>query len=134
TTFEDVSTNLVLVGTDIESAVTYAILSGPTQGTLGTLNINTGGVTYTPATNYLAVRAIVIGCGRISDSACVDIQCTKRSLRWPAQDCVSHRAFDIAAHQNQVRGNIFERGDILIVCNRSVIHGCDRDKHSPGRK
>jgi uncharacterized repeat protein (TIGR01451 family) len=52
TTFEDVSTNLVLVGSDIESAVTYAILSGPTQGTLGTLNINTGGVTYTPATNY----------------------------------------------------------------------------------
>src|SRR6185369_6157742 len=49
---EDTATNLVLVGSDIDSVVTYAILSGPTHGALGTLDINTGAVTYTPNTNY----------------------------------------------------------------------------------
>jgi hypothetical protein len=40
------------VGSDVESPVTYAILSGPTHGALGTLNINSGAVTYSPSTNY----------------------------------------------------------------------------------
>jgi uncharacterized repeat protein (TIGR01451 family) len=50
---EDTSTNLVVHGTDVDSTnLTYAILSGPTNGVLGTLNTNTGAVTYTPNTNY----------------------------------------------------------------------------------
>ena len=53
TTPEDTSTNLVVHGTDVDSTnLTYAILSGPTNGVLGTLNPNTGAVTYTPNTNY----------------------------------------------------------------------------------
>jgi hypothetical protein len=52
TTPEDTATNLVLVGSDVEGPVTYAILSAPTHGALGTLNINSGAVTYTPSTNY----------------------------------------------------------------------------------
>jgi len=47
---EDTSTNLTLLGGG--SAVSYAILTNPTNGTLGSLNANTGAVTYTPNTNY----------------------------------------------------------------------------------
>jgi VCBS repeat-containing protein len=50
---EDTITNLVLTGSDIDSAVlTYAVLAGPTNGTLSLLSTNTGAVTYTPTTNY----------------------------------------------------------------------------------
>src|SRR5438046_6038491 len=52
TTPEDTSTNLVLSGSDVEGPVTFAILSGPTNGVLSLLNTNTGAVTYTPNTNY----------------------------------------------------------------------------------
>src|SRR5438132_1244951 len=52
TTPEDTATNLVLTGSDVEGPVTFAILSGPTNGALSLLNTNTGAVTYTPATNY----------------------------------------------------------------------------------
>src|SRR5205814_1616970 len=52
TTPEDTSTNLVLIGSDVEGPVTFAILSGPTNGALSLLNTNTGAVAYTPATNY----------------------------------------------------------------------------------
>src|SRR5207244_9633334 len=52
TTPEDTATNLVLIGSDVEGPVTFAILSGPTNGALSLLNTNTGAVTYTPNTNY----------------------------------------------------------------------------------
>src|SRR5207249_3417936 len=52
TTPEDTSTNLVLTGSDVEGPITFAILSGPTNGVLSLLNTNTGAVTYTPNTNY----------------------------------------------------------------------------------
>src|SRR5207249_6782989 len=52
TTPEDTSTNLDLSGSDAEGPVTFAILSGPTNGVLSLLNTNTGAVTYTPNTNY----------------------------------------------------------------------------------
>jgi hypothetical protein len=47
---EDTGTNLTLLGGG--GTVSYAILTNPTNGTLGTLNTNTGGVAYTPNTNY----------------------------------------------------------------------------------
>src|SRR5206468_2185136 len=43
---------IFLIGSDVESPVTFAILSAPTNGALSLLNANTGAVTYTPATNY----------------------------------------------------------------------------------
>jgi uncharacterized repeat protein (TIGR01451 family) len=50
---EDTSTNLVVSATDIDNpGLLYAILVGPTHGTLGALNTNTGAVTYSPSNNY----------------------------------------------------------------------------------
>jgi VCBS repeat-containing protein len=50
---EDTTTNLVLTATDVDSAnLFFAILAGPTNGTLSVLNTNSGAVTYIPATNY----------------------------------------------------------------------------------
>ena len=50
---EDTGTNLVVHGTDVDSTnLTYAILVGPTNGTLGVLNTNTGAVSYLGATNF----------------------------------------------------------------------------------
>ena len=48
---EDTATNLTLLGGG--GTVSYAILTNPTNGTLGTLNTNTGVVAYTPNTNYV---------------------------------------------------------------------------------
>jgi uncharacterized repeat protein (TIGR01451 family) len=54
TTPEDTSTNLVLTASDVDSTnLTFAIVSGPASGTLGTLNTNTGAVAYSPNTNYV---------------------------------------------------------------------------------
>ncbi len=53
TTPEDTATNLVLTASDVDSTnLVFALLSAPTNGTVGTLNTNTGAVTYTPGTNY----------------------------------------------------------------------------------
>jgi hypothetical protein len=52
TTLEDTATNLVLHGSDVESPITFAILTTPTNGLLGPLNTNTGSVTYTPNGNF----------------------------------------------------------------------------------
>jgi regulation of enolase protein 1 (concanavalin A-like superfamily) len=52
-TAEDTATNLVLTASDIDSTnLTYAIVAGPANGSLGTLDANTGAVTYTPTANY----------------------------------------------------------------------------------
>ena len=54
TTPEDTVTNLVLTASDVDSTnLVFALLSNPTNGVLGTLNTNTGAVSYTPATNYV---------------------------------------------------------------------------------
>lgn len=52
TTSEDTSTNLTLIGSDIEGPVTFSILVGPTNGVISNFNPNTGTFTYTPNTNY----------------------------------------------------------------------------------
>ena len=53
TTPENTATNLVLTASDSDSTnLTYAIVSNPAHGSLGTLNPTTGAVTYTPTTNY----------------------------------------------------------------------------------
>ena len=49
---EDTSTNLTLIGQSGQGAVTFGILTNPTNGVLGTLNTNTGAVTYQPNSNY----------------------------------------------------------------------------------
>ena len=50
---EDTSTNLVLTATDPDNTnLVFAILNGPTNGSLGVLNTNTGTVTYSPTANY----------------------------------------------------------------------------------
>src|SRR6185295_11522279 len=49
---EDTATNLLLLGGDVDSPVTFAILSNPTNGTLSNFNTNTGAITYTPLLNY----------------------------------------------------------------------------------
>src|SRR5207249_4722223 len=49
---EDTATNLTLLGSDVESPVTFAILSGPAHGGTSGLNPNTGAVSYSPSTNY----------------------------------------------------------------------------------
>jgi hypothetical protein len=52
TTLEETATNLVLHGSDIDSPITFGILTTPTNGLLGPLNTNTGSVTYTPNANF----------------------------------------------------------------------------------
>ncbi len=59
TTPEDVSTNIVLIGTDTESVVTFSILNGPTNGLASGFNTNTGVLTYVPNTNFNGVDTIV---------------------------------------------------------------------------
>jgi hypothetical protein len=49
---EDTSTNLVLVGSDIDSTVTYAHPERSNAWRVGDVDTNTGAVTYTPTTNY----------------------------------------------------------------------------------
>ncbi len=49
---EDTTTNLTLVGQGGQGPLTYAILTGPTNGNVGSLNPNTGSVSYTPNLNY----------------------------------------------------------------------------------
>ena len=49
---EDTMTNLTLLGSDVESAVTYGTVSNPAHGTLSGFNTNTGVITYKPLTNY----------------------------------------------------------------------------------
>ena len=49
---EDTSTNLTLQGQSGQGAVTFGILTNPTNGVLGTLNTNTGAVSYQPNANY----------------------------------------------------------------------------------
>src|SRR5207244_6521745 len=52
TTPEDTATNLVLSASDVDgNALTFVILSGPTNGALSAVNTNTGAMTYTPNTN-----------------------------------------------------------------------------------
>jgi len=52
TVLENTATNLVLTATDVDSSnLVYAILARPTNGALGTLNSQSGAVTYLPATN-----------------------------------------------------------------------------------
>jgi hypothetical protein len=49
------TTKLTLAGTDPDSpalALTFAIVSKPTHGTLGNLNASTGAVSYSPTTNF----------------------------------------------------------------------------------
>src|SRR5207247_2261324 len=53
TTPEDTATNLVLSASDVDgNALTFVIVSGPTNGALSAVNTNTGALTYTPNTNY----------------------------------------------------------------------------------
>src|SRR6185295_6193433 len=49
---EDTSTNLTLLGGDVESPVIFAILNSPTNGALSNFNTNTGAITYTPNLNF----------------------------------------------------------------------------------
>jgi hypothetical protein len=50
---EDTATNIVLTATDVDSTnLTFAILDGPTNGIITSLNTNTGALLYTPVTNY----------------------------------------------------------------------------------
>jgi hypothetical protein len=50
---EDTATNLVLTASDLDSAsLSYSIETAPAHGSLGTLDTNTGTVTYMPATNF----------------------------------------------------------------------------------
>src|SRR5439155_622519 len=53
TTAEDTAKAIVLTGSDVDGdLLTFTIVSGPTNGTLGTLNPTNGAVTYTPNTNF----------------------------------------------------------------------------------
>ncbi|RZL32534.1 MAG: tandem-95 repeat protein, partial [Rubrivivax sp.] len=57
---EDSPKAITLVGTDPEGgALTYALVSGPSHGTLGTVNASTGAVTYTPGADYNGVDSFV---------------------------------------------------------------------------
>ncbi len=49
---EDTTTNLTLLGQGGQGPLTYAILTGPTNGNVGSLNPNTGAVSYTPNLDY----------------------------------------------------------------------------------
>ncbi|MBI3878789.1 MAG: tandem-95 repeat protein [Verrucomicrobia bacterium] len=50
---EDVATNLVLRGFDVEgSNLTFTVVNLPTNGALSVFNTNTGALTYRPVTNY----------------------------------------------------------------------------------
>ncbi len=53
TTLQNLATNVTLPATDIDSTnLTFAVLSGPSHGTVTPLNLAVGNVTYTPAHNY----------------------------------------------------------------------------------
>jgi len=50
---EDISTNLMVTGSDIDSSnLVYAVLGSPAHGSLGVLNTSSGAVTYSPSNNY----------------------------------------------------------------------------------
>ncbi|MCU0782567.1 MAG: DUF2341 domain-containing protein [Verrucomicrobia bacterium] len=50
---EDTAKTITLTGSDVESSpLTFAIVSGPTNGVLSGLNTNSGTVNYTPNTNF----------------------------------------------------------------------------------
>jgi VCBS repeat-containing protein len=53
TTPEDTPKAITLTGSDVENdPLTFAIVIGPTNGTLSSFNTNTGSITYTPNTNF----------------------------------------------------------------------------------
>jgi Ca2+-binding RTX toxin-like protein len=53
TTPENIARAITLTGSDVENdPLTFAIVTGPTNGALSGLNPNTGAVTYTPSTNF----------------------------------------------------------------------------------
>jgi uncharacterized repeat protein (TIGR01451 family) len=62
---ENTATAITLTGTDPNHlALTYAIVTGPANGTLFGLNTNTGTVTYQPGTNYNGLDSFTF---RVSD-------------------------------------------------------------------
>lgn len=63
---EDGMTNLTLLGSDVESAVTYGLVSNPAHGALTGFNTNTGAISYKPATNYFGADAFNY---RVSDGS-----------------------------------------------------------------
>jgi len=55
---EDTTANLTLLGGG-SGTVSYAILTNPTNGTLGSLDMSTGAVSYIPSTNYFGADSFV---------------------------------------------------------------------------
>jgi M6 family metalloprotease-like protein len=51
-TDEGNAVGIALTGSDEESTITFEIVTGPTNGSLGVLDVDTGEVTYTPNENY----------------------------------------------------------------------------------
>lgn len=72
---ENSSTNLSLLGGDIESVVTFGILNGPTNGMLTDFNQDTGMVLYTPATGYVGgdVFSFTVNDGNLSATGLVTL-------------------------------------------------------------
>jgi regulation of enolase protein 1 (concanavalin A-like superfamily) len=73
---ENTATNLVLTGSDIDSAnLTYAVLANPAHGGLSGLNPSSGAITYTPATDYYGSDSFTftVSDGSLSSTGTVNI-------------------------------------------------------------
>jgi len=75
----DLATDLVLTGTDIDSAnLTYSIRTNPSHGTLSGLNTNSGEVTYTPGVYYYGADSFTftVSDGSLSSTGTVGLTVT----------------------------------------------------------
>lgn len=84
---QDTAYNGVLVGSDVEGPVTFAIATNPAHGTLSGLNANTGAYTYTPNAAYLGPDSFTFTTtdnqGAVSSPATVSI--TVAAVVYPAK-------------------------------------------------
>ncbi|HOX56456.1 MAG TPA: tandem-95 repeat protein [Candidatus Paceibacterota bacterium] len=76
---EDTSASLTLLGGGGDT-VSYAILTNPTNGILGSLDTSTGAVSYTPSTNYFGADSFVFAVSSVGQQATGTVSVTVSSV------------------------------------------------------
>jgi len=122
---EDTATNIVVHGTDVDSTnLVYAILVGPTNGTLGVLNTNSGLVSYLGATNYDGGDSFTFTVfdGSLYATGTVSIVVT------PVNDAPVANAQSVTTPQNTAKpialtGSDVENSPITFIIVTSPAHG-----------
>lgn len=85
---EDSVLNVVLSAMDVESdSLSYEIVSAPSNGSLGTLNTETGAVSYTPTANYSGPDSFTFKANDgADDSATATVSITVKAVNDPPTD------------------------------------------------